>query len=743
MELVYIIASGIVGIISLIWALFSGGPQTGVSPGRRSDSVASKIGGDELRHDKFPIPGLSDQVGAYETISYAEALQMEFPYMIATPEQMGVAMQRIASAKFEPIPHDFSVPLLTLTPDDKKWGEDGGEPHIFQDDEDDYYTQGFISDLYNQKCRVKCQKHNEPQTPLNYWASHKRKVISIAHAKYGRLSRAALIETLYKLCRGCTTFKPKYLSMLINKYDIKSVLDISAGWGDRLAACLATGCTYIGVDPNSCLQDGYKKMIKEHAKQAKLPDGSPKYQVICSPFEDAKLPKDLQVDAIVTSPPYFNHELFANEASQSVNKFTSVNLWYENFLMPSLTKAWNCLRKGGIMCLHINNTPGQPDYTMRMLREVNTWADCDPLGVIGKVTRDKYNSARPIFMWRKVMGDKKPILSVVHEEKVGANDFHDNITSNDSTLRKEFDRWLTSARIEKLVREEKHKSQFAQILERWYLARAQYPKWQDYTWKNEAVDELFIQEVHKKRLHKSPEKLLQSVYEIHQNPSRSVHGTFAIEHTSDDGVDKFSVSDGTKTATFTLTSDRVTALEKHSKLTGDDFIVRLSAVVLRYISMFAYGRQLSMGLRFYEELAEAGTTIEGMSSPFNSQLIRIPGVDAKYCSLFKDIEEPLGSIGGFFDNDYDGKSVAAFPPRVEPIIEKMVDFCLEQVTKHSCEFTLFLPEWTDASFYKILAADDRVKITPIDATQYYAEDPFTGEVKKNPPFRFFRAVIKS
>jgi hypothetical protein len=49
-------------------------------------------------------------------------------------------------------------------------------------------------------------------------------------------------------------------------------LDISAGWGDRLAAAIAytqlSGGDfekYLGTDPNECLQGGYRAMIDELA----------------------------------------------------------------------------------------------------------------------------------------------------------------------------------------------------------------------------------------------------------------------------------------------------------------------------------------------------------------------------------------------------------------------------------------------------------------------------------------------
>ena len=66
----------------------------------------------------------------------------------------------------------------------------------------------------------------------------------------------------------------------------KRVLDISAGWGDRLLAALSKNLeTYLAYDPNTALQSGYKEMINEY-----IPDEKEKehYDVVAAPFETAE-----------------------------------------------------------------------------------------------------------------------------------------------------------------------------------------------------------------------------------------------------------------------------------------------------------------------------------------------------------------------------------------------------------------------------------------------------------------------
>jgi DNA modification methylase len=60
-------------------------------------------------------------------------------------------------------------------------------------------------------------------------------------------------------------------------------------------------------------------------------------------------------DLILTSPPYYNLEIYSNDKKQSINKYKSFDLWYENFLLKSINSSINKLDDNGIVAININN----------------------------------------------------------------------------------------------------------------------------------------------------------------------------------------------------------------------------------------------------------------------------------------------------------------------------------------------------------------------------------------------------
>lgn len=56
-------------------------------------------------------------------------------------------------------------------------------------------------------------------------------------------------------------------------------------------------------------------------------------KVICAPFEDLT-PDDLgcEFDFILTSPPFFDREIYTPEATQSIARYSDIETWQREFL---------------------------------------------------------------------------------------------------------------------------------------------------------------------------------------------------------------------------------------------------------------------------------------------------------------------------------------------------------------------------------------------------------------------------
>jgi hypothetical protein len=83
-------------------------------------------------------------------------------------------------------------------------------------------------------------------------------------------------------------------------------------------------------------------------------------------------------------------------------------------------------------------------------------------------------------------------------------------------------------------------------------------------------------------------------------------------------------------------------------------------------------------------------------------MMRIDKPGLKYCSLMP-IDKKFGSIGNFYDQNFDGKFAVVNPPFVEKYLETAAQKCIEEVNKHKkCKFVFYGPNWTDAEFYKMM-----------------------------------------
>ena len=199
----------------------------------------------------------------------------------------------------------------------------------------------------------------------------------------------------------CSTFKPALMYGFIEMFAARRILDISAGWGDRLAGAIAAEDKidlYFATDPNAALYPGYAEMIDTLARD------KTKFNIVRSPFEDVQLPA-VEFDLVFTSPPYFTLEQYFSTTScdQSIVKNPTLDGWFSKFLIPSLTKAFRALRSGGIMAININDRfikPGEPHYILAMLT-ANTEFKPHYKGCISYASDESRAGAQPIWIWMK------------------------------------------------------------------------------------------------------------------------------------------------------------------------------------------------------------------------------------------------------------------------------------------------------------------------------------------------------
>ena len=155
------------------------------------------------------------------------------------------------------------------------------------------------------------------------------------------------IKVMFRLSNlyfsSVSIFKPLIAMDVYCRFQPKCVLDFTMGWGGRLVgACALNVPKYIGIDSNKNLKTPYNKMCKFLKKHSTTD--------IELYFRDA-LSVDyskLDYDLVLTSPPYYNIELY-----DGANKQKTKEEWDEQFYKPIFEKTYKHLSSGGHYCLNI------------------------------------------------------------------------------------------------------------------------------------------------------------------------------------------------------------------------------------------------------------------------------------------------------------------------------------------------------------------------------------------------------
>ena len=124
-----------------------------------------------------------------------------------------------------------------------------------------------------------------------------------------------------------------------------TVYDPSAGWGGRMLGAAASGKSYIGFEP--C--DETYKSLKELVSYLKLPNIT-LYNDVAENMNNYDFKN---VDIILTSPPYFNLEIYSNKGSET--KHSNYTDWVTKWLSPLVKMSTDRLNPLGWSCWNVHN----------------------------------------------------------------------------------------------------------------------------------------------------------------------------------------------------------------------------------------------------------------------------------------------------------------------------------------------------------------------------------------------------
>lgn len=277
-----------------------------------------------------------------------------------------------------------------------------GSPTVISCLPEDYYKMNWVSDWFNEQCRIKCRRYDEKYSPLEWFEKNRDLIKKIPGSE-------AQNDAIYKEIRGCNNFRPGLLSGMIkflNKQfglNITNVLDPCSGWGDRLIGAIAAGVSYTGVDPNTCLVTGYQKII-EYAKDQKIVTNNQQFTMLPAKIQDCEFPSE-SFQLAFTSPPYFNLELYEGS---DLNQESNLAAWLDEFLYPMLRKVTDAVCVGGFIIMIINDVRDGPQYTDFMIAEMEK-LDTEYFGALSyadlvpsKIGAKYLKSPQPMWVWRKL-----------------------------------------------------------------------------------------------------------------------------------------------------------------------------------------------------------------------------------------------------------------------------------------------------------------------------------------------------
>lgn len=148
-----------------------------------------------------------------------------------------------------------------------------------------------------------------------------------------------------------TMYRPQIAKLICNRFKPRVVLDPCAGWGGRMLGVTSSGAKYIAFEPNT-------KTFKHLNKLAEFCGIQHQVHLIC---DDAlNMPKYdfAPVDLILTSPPYFDLEVYSKEDTQSIKNYQQYEAWSDGFLKYLIQLCIERSTKNSISCWNVGKVRG-------------------------------------------------------------------------------------------------------------------------------------------------------------------------------------------------------------------------------------------------------------------------------------------------------------------------------------------------------------------------------------------------
>ena len=212
-----------------------------------------------------------------------------------------------------------------------------------------------ISLLFNPH-RLEIAGHKEP----SIYSSLKKESFVNGLARATLFQKGRVSELLYASIRigingtkYADEFPPHIARDIYKKYGMNKnskILDPCSGWGGRMIGASCVSNYYFGHEPSLLTYSGLLR-IGEFISSYR---SGFNYVIMPIPYEDAEIEHN-KYDIALTSPPYYDTELYTTEETNSCNRYKSFNEWTNAFYVPMIEKTMNGLKDNAFFILNIGS----------------------------------------------------------------------------------------------------------------------------------------------------------------------------------------------------------------------------------------------------------------------------------------------------------------------------------------------------------------------------------------------------
>jgi len=227
---------------------------------------------------------------------------------------------------------------------------------------------------------------------LSLWKKENLEKALIFNRKYHSTPYVSEIIRSLSFTNGLgkiTIYRPLMAKTIVQYFQAQSILDVCTGWGGRMLGsscakvCNNSNVQYTGIEP--CLKT-YQGLcnIRDTLSLQNV-------ELINETAEKALttiLSEERKFDLALTSPPYYNLEIYSDESTQSL-QYGNYDTWIKQFLEPVICEI---LKRVKYSCWSVKNFKTDKKYNLLtdviMIHEKYGW-------IMLNITFSMKNSKRP------------------------------------------------------------------------------------------------------------------------------------------------------------------------------------------------------------------------------------------------------------------------------------------------------------------------------------------------------------